>query len=321
MNAETDFPIRVGVSTCLLGERVRYDGGHKLDRFVTKILADYFSFYPVCPEVEVGMPTPREAVRLVGKPDSPRMVGRKTGEDWTDRMHSYTARRVRELEKQNLSGYIFQKGSPSCGIERVKVYTEDGHPGATGAGMFAKAVRERYPLLPVEDEGRLNDNRLRENFIERVFAYHRLQTQVLQGRFSRKTVIDFHTRHKYLIMAHSQKHYRELGKLVAAIKEYTPVEFRDLYAAKFMEAMAIKANPKKHTNVLLHIVGHFKKLITGEDKQYLLGVIEDYRNHMVPLVVPITLLKHYVSKYDTAYVADQYYLNPHPKELMLRNHV
>ncbi len=321
MGDTTDIPLRVGVSTCLLGERVRHDGGHKLDRFVTNILADYFSFYPVCPEVEVGMPTPREAVRLVGKPDNPRLVGRRTGTEWTDQMRKYTARRVGELEKQRLSGYIFQKGSPSCGIERVKVYTAGGHPGATGAGMFARAVMERYPLLPVEDEGRLNDNRLRENFIERVFAYHRLQSHVLRGRFSRQVVVDFHTRHKFLIMAHSQKHYRELGKLVAAIADYQPAEFRDLYATRFMEAMAIKANPKKHTNVLLHMVGHFKKSITGEDKQYILGVIEDYRNQLVPLVVPLTLLKHYVSKYDTAYIADQYYLNPHPKELMLRNHV
>lgn len=319
-NKSEPIPLRVGISTCLLGERVRWDGGHKRDRFVTDLLAEYFDFVPTCPEVEIGMGTPREAVRLVGTPDEPRMVGGKTGTDWTRRMKSYATRRTRELSRLGLSGYIFKKRSPSCGIERVRVYSASGQPGAIGRGLYADAIIEHLPLLPVEDEGRLHDARLRENFIECVFAYHRLQN-LFAGRFSRREVVRFHAAHKYLLLAHSPSHQRQLGKLVAAVSRYQPREFREQYCTLFMEAMRIKTTTKKHVNVLQHILGFLKERLAPEDRAYIVQIIEDFRREFVPLIVPVALLKHYVYKYNISYIMDQYYLDPHPKELKLRNHV
>ena len=312
--------IRVGISTCLLGERVRFDAGHKKDIFITELLGKYFEFVAVCPEVDVGMGVPREAVRLVGTSEAPRMVGTRSGQDWTDRMNRYAGRRTRELGTPALCGYILKKDSPSCGMERVRIYSDSGMPERTGVGLFARAVLARFPLLPIEEEGRLHDARLRENFIERVFAFHRLQL-LFSGRFSRSAVIAFHARHKYLILAHSPAHYQELGKLVAAVAQYSPGEFRDCYSMKFMEALRASATPKKHANVLRHILGFLKNHLVAEDKQYILGVIADYEKELVPLIVPITLIKHYITKFNVRYIVDQHYLSPHPKELMLRNHV
>lgn len=313
-------PIFIGISSCLLGERVRYDGGHKQDRFITDILAPFVRFVPVCPEVDVGMGVPREAVRLVGTPEAPHMVGRKTGTDWSKQMDTYTRRQARELASRNLSGYIFKKGSPSCGLERVKVYVESGMPGAPGVGLFAGAVMRQMPYLPVEDEGRLNDAGLRENFIERVFAYHRLQV-LFSSRYTRRAVVDFHTAHKFQILSHSPKHYGQLGQLVAAVARYAPTDFRDRYTAQFMAALSIKATARKNVNVLQHILGFLKNDLATADKAYVLQVIADYHRGLVPLIAPITLLRHFVQRFDVRYIADQTYLSPHPKELMLRNHV
>ncbi|MEW5924675.1 MAG: DUF523 and DUF1722 domain-containing protein, partial [Candidatus Zixiibacteriota bacterium] len=215
-----DLRIRVGISSCLLGFKVRFDSGHKHDRYITDILGPYFKFVPVCPEVEVGMPTPREAVRLVGDVDAPKMVGNKTGTDWTERMNKYAAARVKKLEKENLSGYILKKDSPSCGLFRVKIYSEH-MAERSGRGLYATALVQQFPLMPVEEEGRLNDPVLRDNFIVRVFAYHRLQ-QLFAGRAGRQAIVEFHTAHKYLLMAHSPKLYKQLGQLVAAISDYKP---------------------------------------------------------------------------------------------------
>lgn len=315
-----DRPIRVGVSTCLLGQKVRFDAGHKRDKFVTDTLSPYVQFVPVCPEVEIGMGIPREPVRLVGDPADPRMVGVRSGEDWTARMNTYAKRQARKLAGAGLSGYILKKDSPSCGMERVKVYGESGMAERKGIGLFADALMKHLPLLPVEEEGRLNDLHLRENFIERIFACHRLQS-LFVGRTSRKAAVEFHTVHKYLIMAHSPRHYQLLGQLVAKVAEFTPTAFREMYGASFMEAMKIKSTANKHTNVLHHIMGYLKKYLSADEKQYLLDTIIDYKNGLVPLIVPITLIKQYINKFKITYIANQYYLNPHPKELMLRNHV
>jgi uncharacterized protein YbgA (DUF1722 family)/uncharacterized protein YbbK (DUF523 family) len=312
--------IKIGISTCLLGERVRFDGGHKRDRYITDILGDYFKFYPVCPELDVGMGVPRESVRLQGSADELRMVGGKTGEDWTTRMNRYAAKKVRQLERAGLSGYILKKDSPSCGMERVRVYGKSGVPSRNGVGLFAKALLDRFPMLPVEEEGRLNDARLRENFIVRVFAYHRLQ-RLFVSRYRRGEAVRFHTEHKYLLLSHSPKHYQELGKLVAAIASHSPAEFRDLYSELFMEALKIKTTTKKNVNVLQHILGYLKTDLGFNEKQDILDVIKDYHRGIIPLVVPLTLLRHYVERYEVDYIEDQIYLNPHPKELMLRNHV
>jgi uncharacterized protein YbgA (DUF1722 family)/uncharacterized protein YbbK (DUF523 family) len=319
-NSKTDKAIRVGISTCLLGQRVRFDGGHKHDRYITDILGRYFRFVPVCPELEVGMGVPRESVRLVGSVESPRMVGPKSGEDWTDRMMRYSTKRVSQRDLRDLCGYILKKDSPSCGMERVKVWNEHGQSERKGVGLFARALLEKYPLLPVEEEGRLRDARLRENFIVRVFAYHRLQHLFKKG-FSRGQVVAFHAAHKYLIMAHSVQHYQRMGQLVARIKGTPAVEFRERYRQMFMEALQRKTTTRKNVNVLQHILGFLKDKLSAEEKQDILGVIEDYRNEHVPLIVPITLLKHHVTTHQVRYILDQIYLYPHPKELMLRNHV
>ena len=317
---ERDGRIEVGVSTCLLGQKVRFDGGHKHDRYITDILGEYFRFVPVCPELEVGMAVPREAVRLEGKADQPRMVGNKTGEDWTDRMNSYASERVKREDLAGLCGYILKKDSPSCGMSRVKVYNDKGMPVKHGVGLYARQLMERYPLLPVEEEGRLNDARLRDNFIARVFAYHDLR-HLFAGRFKRGDVVAFHSRYKYLLMAHSQKYYQSMGKLVAAIAKYTPSEFKGIYCHEFMTALTAKATTRKNINALQHIFGYLKKHLAQGEKADILQVIADYQAELVPLVVPITLLKHYVAKFQVSYILDQVYLNPHPKELMLRNHV
>jgi uncharacterized protein YbgA (DUF1722 family)/uncharacterized protein YbbK (DUF523 family) len=313
-------PITVGISSCLLGEEVRFDGGHKRDSYVTGVLARHFSWLPVCPEVEIGLGTPREALRLVGDPTAPRMVGTKSGTDHTAAMGAYARRRARELGVRGLSGYILKRASPSCGMERVKVYTERGTPGGSGAGLFARALMDALPLLPVEEEGRLSDPVLRDNFVTRVFAYHRLRS-LRESDPRPHDVVDFHTAHKYLLLSHSPAHYARLGRLVAGLKGAPRAAWLDDYGAGFMHALAVRATPAKHVNALQHIAGFFKDRLSAAEKRELGGLIEDFRRGLLPLIVPITLINHYVARFEVAYIADQIYLHPHPKELMLRNHI
>jgi len=310
---------RLGVSMCLLGENVRFDGGHKRERFLTDVLGGHVDWVPVCPELEVGMGVPRESVRLVGSPARPRMVGLRSGEDWTARMEEYAARKAAELSPMDLDGFIFKSNSPSCGVTRVRVYAGQGAPARSGTGLFASAFLQALPLVPVEEEGRLNDARIRENFIVRVFSHHRLR-----GLFrnpSRRALVDFHTVHKYLMLAHSPKHYVELGRLVARQASVSPGALRQKYGALFMEGLALMSTPKKNTNVLHHILGFLRGSLGPEEREEILGLIEEYRKEQLPLVVPLTLIRHYVKKYRVQYIGEQVYLNPHPKELMLRNHV
>jgi uncharacterized protein YbgA (DUF1722 family)/uncharacterized protein YbbK (DUF523 family) len=324
--APTQSKPRLGVSTCLLGERVRYDGGHKRDRFITDELGRYVEFVPICPEVEVGLPTPRPPLRLVGKADSPRLVFAESNEDITDRMEAWARRRCEELEKEDLCGYIFKSKSPSSGMARVKVYDRNGVPSAVGVGVFARAFMEHFPLLPVEDDGRLHDVALRENFLERVFALKRWQELTARGR-KRGDLIEFHARHKLLLMSHSPKHLTELGRLVAEARKHPPTQLYERYFAGFMHALGLMATVPKQCNVLQHVMGFFKRHLTADEKQELLDVIEQYRGRTVPLIVPITLLNHYVRKYRSAlgdsgaYLAGQHYLHPHPAELSLRSHI
>ncbi|HSE04191.1 MAG TPA: DUF523 and DUF1722 domain-containing protein [Methylomirabilota bacterium] len=315
-----DLPIRVGISSCLLGEEVRYDGGHQKDGYITGVLAGHFTWIAVCPELEVGMGVPREPIRLVGDPAAPRLLGVTSGTDHTARMSEFARRRVAALRREGLHGYILKRASPSCGLERVKVYGDGGSPARSGVGLFARALTEALPLLPVEEEGRLNDAHLRENFITRVFAYRRLAA--LRETAPRPAaVVDFHTAHKYLLLAHSPSAYAQLGRLVAAVPRAPHAGWLDRYGESFMRALAARATVRKHVNVLQHIVGFFKKQLGAAEKRELLGVIADYGAGLVPLVVPITLINHHVARFDVAYVRDQVYLRPHPKELMLRNHV
>ena len=313
-------PIRILISSCLLGETVRYDGGHKRDSFLVDTLGEFVEWVPVCPEVDCGLPTPREAMRLTGDPSSPRLVTSKGGVDHTDRMIRWARARLRELEPLKLCGYICKKDSPSSGMTRVKVYGESGIPARTGAGIFTKTFLEHFPLIPVEEEGRLQDPVLREMFIERVFTLRRFRDLLARNR-TRGGLVAFHTDHKLLLLSHGRKGYTELGRLVARAKELPTAELFDRYRRLLMEALSAKPTPKKCSDVLFHMVGHFRQMLTRDEKEELLEVVERYRERLVPLIVPLTLFRHYVRKYRVEYLARQVFLDPHPAELMLRNHV
>ena len=311
--------IRLGISACLLGQNVRYDGGHKLDRYLTDTLGQYVEYVPVCPEVECGLGVPREAMRLVGDTESPRLVTVKTKQDLTERMMTWARKRVKELEKEGLCGFVFKRGSPSSGMERVKVYNERGMAEKKGRGMFAGAFMDHFPLIPVEEEGRLHDPKLRENFIERIFALMRWR-EVVQGKKTLGALVAFHTQHKLLILSHGEKHYRALGKLVADGKKLPLMEVYRGYETLLMEALKLTTTIKKNVNVLQHMMGYFKEQLTKDEKQELLEVLKDYHKGFIPLIVPVTLINHYVRKYKEGYLGQQVYLNPHPIALQLRNH-
>ena len=312
--------IRLGISSCLLGEKVRFDGSHKLDHYLTDTLGRYVDYVPVCPEVEVGLPTPRETLRLVGTPGAQRLVFSKSGEDITERMTGWAEKRVALLEKENLCGFIFKSKSPSSGMERVRLYDRNGVPNKTGVGLFAKQFMEHFPLLPVEEDGRLHDPRLRENFIEIIFALKRWRENLAQGKTARG-LIDYHTRHKLLIMAHSPEIYRQMGKLVAQAGAIDAELLYQDYLALLMKGLRLRTTLAKHVNVLQHVLGYFKKQLSADEKQEMVALINSYHARQIPLIVPITMLNHFVRKYDQAYLQQQVYLNPHPVELSLRNHV
>lgn len=311
--------IKVGVSSCLLGEHVRYDGGNKHDRFITETLETYFDWIPVCPEVEYGLPVPREAMHLEGDPASPRLVTIKTGIDHTDGMRRWAEKKLKQLEKEDLCGFIFKGRSPSSGIYGIKVYNLSGIPGGKSEGIFGGAFKRSFPLIPVIDDGRLHDPELRENFIEKVFVYKRWK-DFLKNKNNIREVVSFHTDLKLIIMAHSPKHYASLGKLVANAKKYKRDELYLEYIHLLMEGLGLIATVKKNINVLMHIAGYFKKQITADEKQELLELIEQYHGGYIPLIVPLVLIKHYLRKYREPYLERQFYLNPHPIEMMLRNH-
>lgn len=313
--------IRLGISSCLLGNQVRYDGSHKHDRFLTDILGNYVDYLPVCPEVECGMPIPRETLRLVGDPESPRLVTSRTNIDHTSQMQEWAAERLEMLAREHLDGFIFKSKSPSSGMERVKVYPASGSGMAEkkGIGIFARAFMDRFPDLPVEEDGRLYDAVLRENFIERIFVHRRLR-QLINDNQTVGGLVRFHTRHKLLLLSHSEKIYREMGRLVAQAQQLPADELFAGYRSRLMAALKLRSTPKKHTNVLQHMLGYFKSQLTAGEKQELLEIIDAFKNGLLPLIVPIMLINHYVRKYGQEYLAEQYYLNPHPLELKLRNH-
>ncbi len=312
--------IKIGISACLLGTPVRYDGGHKLDRFLRDTLGQYVEYVPVCPEAECGLGVPREAMRLEGNADSPRLVTRNSRVDKTDRMLRWAKKRVTGLAVENLCGFIFKSSSPSSGMERVKVYNEKGIPSKTGVGIFARVFMETFPLLPVEDEGRLHDASLRENFIERIFTLKRWR-EIRGAKSRRGALVDFHTRHKLLLLSHSPLLYRTMGKLVAEQKKPAAEDIFEQYEKLLMEAVNLKITLKKNVNVLQHMMGYFKQQLSADEKKELIDVIDHYHRGHLPLIVPVTLIRHYVRKYDEPYLREQVYLNPHPLELQLRNHV
>ncbi|MBN1140987.1 MAG: DUF523 and DUF1722 domain-containing protein [Deltaproteobacteria bacterium] len=311
--------VRIGISSCLLGMNVRYDGGHQLDHYLRDTLGAWFEYVPVCPEVEMGLPIPRETLRLVERENGIRLVFSRSGEDVTDRMRTWAENRVRELERERLCGFIFKAKSPSSGMERVKLYDRNGVPAKKGIGVFAGIFMGHFPHLPVEEDGRLNDPKLRENFIESVFVFKRWR-DLLDSGADAAGLVNFHTRHKLLLLSHSPALYRELGRLVAEAGSRNGTELRQDYQALLMKAMRTPATRARQVNVLQHLLGYFKKQLSAEEKQEALELIEGYRRGDLPLIVPITLINHYVRKYRDPYLAGQFYLQPHPIELQLRNH-
>jgi len=309
--------ISIGASACLLGEKVRYDGGDKQDHFLTGTLGSFFTFVPVCPETGCGLPVPREAMRLEGEPLSPRLITIRGRVDLTERMLAYCRRTVTDLEREELCGFIVKKNSPSCGLFRVKVCNK-GIRAKSGRGLFAAAMVGHFSLLPVEEEGRLYDMAIRENFIERVFAYRRWK-EFLRGRKGMGELVAFHSINKLQIMAHSPRLCREMGKLLAIGKAMKREELLARYGECFMKALFFHATVKKNTDVLMHIMGYFKKELSHAEKAELLEVIRQYHARLIPLIVPVTLLRHYISWFGQDYLREQTYLKPHPMELMLRN--
>lgn len=318
--ASSGDDIRIGISACLLGQEVRFDGGHKQDRFITDTLSQFVRFVPVCPEVDIGLGTPRESLRLVRRGAAVRFVAPKSGSDHTARMQAYAARKARELEAAGLCGFVFKKDSPSCGMERVRVYGESGGATRDGRGLFAAALLERLPLLPAEEEGRLHDPRLRDNFFVRVFAYRRLRS-LFERRWSLGDLVRFHSAEKLLLLSHDPASYRDLGKLVARGKSMPRADLARDYGRIFLQGLSKLATTRKHCNVLQHIQGYFRRSAAPDDRRELAGLVEDFRRGLVPLVVPVTLVRHLVRVHGAAYLRGQTYLEPHPRELMLRNHV
>ncbi len=311
--------IRIGISSCLMGEAVRYDSGHKHNRYITHILSQFFEFVPICPEVAISLGVSRTPIRLVGNPPNPRVVDVTDSTfDVTQKLDQY-ARSLVEPARA-FSGYIFKRGSPSCGMERVTVFDSNGMPCAHGAGIFARRLMDEIPLMPAEEEGRLTDPVLRENFITRIFVYHRWQ-HMRDGGITPALLVEFHTRHKHLIRAHNEVEYQRLGRLVAQAGTKDMEKLADGYVEVLMNAMKQPASRKQHSNVLAHLAGYLKRRIDSGDKAELVRLIDEYRLGRVPLVVPITMLKHHFRRCPDSHGGHQFYLQPHPEELQLRNYI
>jgi uncharacterized protein YbbK (DUF523 family)/uncharacterized protein YbgA (DUF1722 family) len=314
--------LRIGISACLLGQEVRYDGSHKRDRFLTEAFTEYAEWVPVCPELEMGLGVPRPTLRLEKAEEGTRLVMPKTEEDYSDQMSTFANERVERLRQLKLDGYVLKSRSPSCGMERVKIYPRAGSSGsfaAKGVGHFAAVLMAQMPQLPVEEEGRLHDPPLRENFISRLFAYQRWQELLAQG-VTRSALMTFHAAHKYQMMAHNQTRLRDAGRLLAKPDAFaSDDELAAAYLLAFTTIMKRTPTTRNHSNAMQHMIGYFSKQLDAEDTAEMTQTIEDYRLGLLPLIVPITLIRHYVRKFDVSYLQDQVYLFPHPHELMLLN--
>jgi uncharacterized protein YbgA (DUF1722 family)/uncharacterized protein YbbK (DUF523 family) len=311
--------VTIGISSCLLGNEVRYNGQHKLNRYMRDILGQFVNYEAVCPEAECGLSIPRESMHLEGTRDEPRLVGSKTKTDYTEQMNNWIGPRLDQLEKMDLYGFIFKSKSPSSGLYNINIFNGDSIY-YKNSGLFASAFVKRFPLIPVEEDGRLNDPGLRENFIQKVFIYYRFK-QILKDKISAGSLVNFHTDHKLLIMSHDPDRIYDLGKIVAAPDKKNLQKTFEEYLLLLMDIIAKPATVKKHTNVLQHILGYFKKVLPSEERHELLDLIKRYQERQLPLIVPVTLINHFVNKYKIEYLQRQFYLHPHPTELMLRNHV
>jgi uncharacterized protein YbbK (DUF523 family)/uncharacterized protein YbgA (DUF1722 family) len=310
--------VRIGISSCLLGEQVRYDGGHKRDAFLTEELGRHVEFVPVCPEVEIGLGVPRPTLRLERRGGEVRMVVTDTGEDLTERMRIWAEGAVARIAAAELDGYVLKKSSPSCGMERVKVYDENGSPAPGGRGLYAEALIERLPLLPVEEEGRLRDARLRERFAERVFGRARVR-EFFASDWGPAQLVGFHTAEKMLVRVHDPPLALELGRLVSEAGSLPREELAQRYADLHARALEREATPGRHQDVLEHLAGHVKGDVSSADRSELQRAIEEYRDGVVPLAVPLALLRRHIRAASAEWAAAQVYLEPAPRDLGLRS--
>jgi uncharacterized protein YbgA (DUF1722 family)/uncharacterized protein YbbK (DUF523 family) len=309
--------IPVGISSCLLGNSVRYNASHCRDAYINGTLSEFFEFYPFCPEVGIGLGVPRPTIRLVTDNHQIRVVGVKDPSlDVTGPLKEYTDSQLPLIKE--LSGYIFKRGSPSCGMERVKIYNTKGMPQDSGTGVFAAGVKQAYPELPTEEEGRLGDPRLRENFIQRVFVYHHWR-HTIEPDLSVSALTDFHARIKLTLMSHDQNKARELGRIAATARDASIREVAASYFCLLMETLEIVASRKNHVNVLQHVQGYLKRTLDADDKAELVETIELYRQGLIPLIVPVTLLRHHFRKAPDRYIDNAWYMSPYPMSLRLRN--
>lgn len=311
--------IKVGISDCLTGSKVRYDGGHRNNRFVKNKLSAFFQFVPLCPEVGIGLPIPRKTIRLIGDSENPQAVfSHDYGTDFTQPLKQFAEQHAKKLSQ--MSGYIFCKGSPSCGIERVKIYSDDANNKQTqgkGAGIFATHVQKLFPLMPVEDDGRLNDPLLCDSFIKRVYIYSEWK-KLIEKKLTRNGFYQFHARHKLTLLAHCQKTYRELGPLVASINKNNHHEIAEIYIKKLMQGLKKVATRANNTNVLMHLQGYLKNKLERKDKAELRECILDYNKGILPILSPITLLRHHFNNNPNEYISRLSFFNPYPKELAIR---
>jgi len=309
--------IAVGISSCLLGHEVRYNGGHKQSKFCLNHLSQVFEFHSFCPEVAIGLGVPREPIRLVDLEGEVRAIGTASDNlDVSDALLAYG--REIGLLSESLCGYILMKKSPSCGLFSAKVYRNEQPLPGKHAGLFVRALQEVNPLLPLEEEGRLNDPILRENFIARVFAYHDWKSHMYTDPTPNK-LVEFHSRYKYLLMAHGQKPYKKLGQMVAKAGIGDIKTLAKQYIKEFMTSITQLASRKGHTNTLYHLLGYLREEVSGTVRQELAKSIEDYRLGAVNLAVPVALLKHYLKLYGSDYIKKQAYLEPYSHDLGLRN--
>jgi uncharacterized protein YbgA (DUF1722 family)/uncharacterized protein YbbK (DUF523 family) len=315
-----DAKIKIGISSCLIGKNVRFDGGSLKPELINKVFPKYFNYTSFCPEVEIGMSIPRETIRLQKENDRIHLVAPKSGNDYTDEMTSYSKNKVQSLSQSNICGFILKKDSPSCGMERVKIYDPNKVPTKTGVGIFAQELKACFPLLPIEEEGRLNDIRLQEHFVERVFTLDRLKKFLITLPGPGK-LMSFHANHKMQLMVHHPEKYRQLGSKVAGVRKEDMENFLKEYQQKFLEIMQKKPTIKQHIDVLYHLLGFFKTHISAEEKKEFIDLVEQYRNGQIPIIVPLTMIKHYLKKYPIDWLGSQTYLDPYPPELKLRSYL
>ena len=308
----------LGIGSCLAGNEVRYNGQSKAANVHVRALCETFDTRAFCPEMGIGMGVPRPPIHLVGDEDRVRVLDVDTHQnDYTDKIRGY-ARTVLSLAP-DLCGYILVKGSPSCGFDRVKRFNDRGNVVALDQrGMFASALAELDPLLPMEDDGRLNDPPLRESFVTRVVAYHEWKQLAADGLTAR-AIVAFWSRYKYLVMAHHVPTYKALGRLVADIGKADLATASADFIGAMMDALTRRATRRSHSNVLFHLSGYLKRTVSGPERQRLAELIDQYRQGMVPLVVPITMLRHHFANNPNAYVEQQAFLAPYPDHLKVRN--